>query len=98
ELDQLPSLIAAEEATLVRMTEELSRARAALASQAANELEVIIFEKRVAAQAATVDALRRRESILAARLDTLEAELDAAERNARLRVAERRALEAGRAA
>lgn len=98
ELDQLPALVAAEEAVLARMEEEARRTRSAFGSGAANEIELIIFEKRAEAQRAALDALRRREGILAARRDRLAAEARAAERNAELRIDERRALDAARAA
>ncbi|MFG0283554.1 MAG: efflux RND transporter periplasmic adaptor subunit [Phycisphaerales bacterium JB039] len=98
ELAQVPAMIAAEQARLERDQEELERARKALARDAATELEVIIYEKTVESQAAAVDIMRKREAILRAKRDRLTAELAAAERNADLRVMERRALDASKAA
>ncbi len=98
ELAQLPSMIAAEEALLARDEEELKRAREALAQRAASDLEVIRLEQAVAAQAATVESMRLREAILLAQRDGFAAELAAAERNAELRIDERRALDGARAA
>ncbi len=92
ELAQLPSLIDAETATLEQLREELTRSREAFASGGANEIEVILADKRENAQEATVRALRQREAILMGRRETLRAELEAAERHARLRIAEQRAL------
>ena len=97
ELAQLPALIAAEQARLERVQEELNRARQVYAQVASSELEVILLEKSAAAQEATVQSTRRREAILEARRDLQTAELAAAERNARLRIGERRALDAATA-
>jgi len=97
-LNQLPSLIAAEEATLERLREELARAREAQQRGATTDIEVIIQDRRTAAHAASLEALRRREGILQAERERLEAELAAAERQAELRVEERRALSLAKAA
>jgi len=98
ELAQLPSMIAAEQAALERVQEELNRSRQVYQQQASSELEVILLEKSEAAQEAAVESMRRREAILAARRDRLAAELRAAERNAELRIDERRALDSAQAA
>ncbi|MEO1130496.1 MAG: efflux RND transporter periplasmic adaptor subunit [Planctomycetota bacterium] len=92
ELAQLPALIDVEEATVERLREETERARRAVSSGAINELELIILEKRVEAQAARLEALRKRDAILRARRDRLQANVRAAERNAELRIEERRNL------
>ncbi len=98
ELAQLPALIDVDQAKLERLTEELSRARRALERGGATDIEVIILDKQAAAQAATVEAIRRREAILIARRDRLAAEVVAAARNAELRVDERRAVDIAEAA
>jgi len=97
EVAQLPSLIAAERATLVRLQEELSRAEESAARGAATDIEVIIARQRVEALRATVESLEARRPMLEARADRLRAELRAAERNLTLRVAERRRLDAATA-
>jgi len=90
---QLVALVAAEQARLEQLEAQLSRARTAMASGGATEIETIILEKQAAAQAATVDAMRLREAILAAEIDRAGGEHSAAQRAARLRIAERRALD-----
>ena len=97
QLAQLPSLVAAEEATLAGQQEELARAESALRSGAATDIEVIILRKRVEAQAAALQALRDREAILQAQLDREQAEARAATRNFDLRINERRALDIAKA-
>jgi len=97
ELDQLPALIAVEQAVHDRLVEELARARTALDRGGATDIEVIILDRQVAAQAATVESIQRREAMLAARRDRLAAEVRAAERDFELRVEERRALDAAEA-
>jgi HlyD family secretion protein len=97
ELVQLPALIDVEEATVDRLREEAERTRRAVASGAINELELIILEKQVEAQAARLEALRKRDAILRARRDRLQADVRAAERNAELRIEERRSLTTERA-
>ena len=94
ELVQLPALVDVEQARLERHREELSRARTALERGGATHIEVIILDKQTAAQAATVEAIRRMGGILAARRDRREAEVAAATRNFELRVDERRELDA----
>lgn len=89
---QLPALIDVERAMHERMQEELRRSRKAFESGAVSDIELIIIEKRVEAQAATLEALRRREPILQARAQRLRAEVVAAERNATLRISERQTL------
>ncbi len=97
ELVQLPALVAVEQARLERYREELERARNAMARGGATHIEVIILDKQTAAQAATVDAISRKEGILTARRDRLKAEVAAAERNFELRVDERRELDTAEA-
>jgi len=97
ELSQLPALIGAEQATVERLREEHARAKQALLAGAANDIEVIILEKRAEAQEATARALRERQPILEAQRDRLMSEARAAERHAELRTAERRALDAATA-
>ena len=58
---------------------------------------MIVALKRLEAQAASVEALVKRRGILEAKRDRLRAEVDAAVRNAELRIAERRALDAAAA-
>jgi len=97
ELAQLPALIATERAALDRLTEEHNRAKLALESGAANQIEEIIARKRVEEQVGTVRAMELREGMLKARRDRLGAEVSAAKQRAELRVEETRALAATRA-
>ena len=97
QLEQLPAVIEAERATLNRMEAELARASRAEQGGAANELEVIVLTQRVASQAATVRATEQRRGILEAQRDRLTAEVAAAQRNAELRIQERRALDLAKA-
>jgi len=97
ELAQLPALVEVEQARLQRHREELSRARTAMERGGATQIEVIILDKQTAAQAATVEAIRRGEGILNARRDRRKAEVAAAMRNFELRVDERRELDAAEA-
>ncbi len=93
ELTQLPSLISAERAMLERMSEDLSRLESAEKFNAASEFEVVIRQKDVARQAATLESVERRRAILDARSERLRAEVAAAERDFELRVSERRRLD-----
>ncbi len=97
ELAQLPALIARERATAERLVEELARSERALGSGASNEIEVIVLRKNLAAQRASLEAMTARGPILEAMIRRLEAEATAASRNAELRIAERRALDAAEA-
>jgi RND family efflux transporter MFP subunit len=97
ELAQLPSLIAAERAAMDRLSEEHNRAKEALASGAANQIEEIIARKRAEEQAGAVRAMELREGMLTAKRDRLAAEASAAEQGAELRVEETRALASARA-
>lgn len=98
QINQLPSLIAAAQARVEQLAEELERSREAFRSNAANEIEVVVAEKLLQAARSTAESLRKREAILRAELAGTEAELAAALRMAELRTAERLALDAARAA
>ncbi len=98
ELEQLPFLIEAARATLVRLEEERDRLEASSARQATNELELVIAQQRAAAQRAEVSALQARTQILEARLGRLEAERVAAQRELDLRIEDRRRVAAAKAA
>jgi RND family efflux transporter MFP subunit len=97
ELVQLPALIDVEQAKLERLREELARARQALDRGGATDIEVIIFDKQTAAQAASIEAIRRKEAMLVANRNRLAAEVVAAERDAELRITERLALDTAEA-
>lgn len=94
ELAQLPSVIEAAQATLVGLQEEAGRARVSQSQGATNELEVIIADQRALAQRSEVRALEARAPILQARVERLEADLRAAERDLSLRIEDRRRLDA----
>ncbi len=97
EIAQLPSLIAAERATLVRLEEELARAEESEQRGAATDFEVIVARQRARMQRSTVESIEARRPLLGARVEGLRAELRAAERNLQLRVEERLRLDAGHA-
>lgn len=97
QLEQLPALIAAAQARVEQLAEELDRSRKAFRSNAASEIEVVVAEKVLQAARSTAESLRKSEAILRAELAGAEAELTAATRLAELRTAERLALEAARA-
>lgn len=98
QLEQLPALLEAERAEASRTREELDRARQAFASGAANEIEVVLLERRLEAAEATARAVELREPILRADLERAEAEHAAARRQAELRTTERRTLDGAAAA
>ena len=95
---QLPPLIDAARARLVRLEEEASRVRRSSELGATNDLERIVAEQHVAAQRAEVSALEARGPMLRARTQRLAAELAAAIRDLELRIEDRRRLAATRAA
>lgn len=97
ELAQLPSLVRAAQATLIERQEELKKIKRSLEAEVATELEEAVAEQRVASQQANVEALRKREPLLAAKVRRHEAELRAAERNLELRIEERLRLAAAKA-
>ncbi len=93
ELSRLPHVIAAEQAVLDRLEEEHKRAVDARRTNAVTEFELVIVEHRVTEQAATLDAVRRQADVLTAQRDQARADLEAVQRHANLRIAERQALE-----
>lgn len=93
ELRRHPSLVAVHDAVLAKLEAELSRQEQALASGAANELEVIRRTSERDAQRATLAAERKRGDVLRAQIDLQRAELHAAQENLRLRIQERRVLD-----
>ncbi len=97
ELEQLPALIAKEQAIAEKRREEYERAKRAFDSGAASDTELIIATQEYEAQQATVESIKLREPIIANKLRELEAEYEAAARNAKLRIEEREALDAAKA-
>lgn len=98
ELKQLASLIASEQATLLRLEEELQRAESSQRQGAATDFEVIVARQRAQAQRASVESVIARGPLLEARLRRSHAELRAAERNLELRIDERQRLQTAEAA
>ncbi len=98
ELAQLPSLIDAARAAVVRSEEEYQRARQSQEHGAATELEVVIARQNVTARRADLTATQAREPILVAREARLAAELRAARRDLQLRINDRHRLDAAKAA
>ncbi len=97
EIAQLPALIDAARATLVRLREELEWTEKYRANDTATELEYIAARQHVLAQEATVRSLEARSPILAGRLQQAQADLRAAERHLELRIEERLELDAAAA-
>lgn len=97
ELAQLPSLIAAAQATLERLQEELTWAEASMEGGAVTSLEVFVAQRKLNAQQATVDAVEARAPLLKAKLDQRQADLRAAERHLDLRIEERLRLDTAKA-
>lgn len=95
-LRQLDPDIVTQEAILVRLQEERDRVKTAVETGATNDIELIRREQELAAQRGMLDSTRARRDILEARCDRQRAELQAAEENLRLRIAERRALDMAR--
>lgn len=93
EIGRIGHVIAGEQAALDRLSEELKRARDARKTNAVTEFEVIIIERRVAEQSASVDAMRAQADVLAAQRARAVADLSAAEIDSKLRISERRVLD-----
>ncbi len=98
DLDRLPSLLASAEATLVSLEEQRDRVRESSQRNVANDIELIVAQQRVEAQRSDLAAVRASRGILRARVDRLAAELAFAERDAELRIDDRRRLDAAGAA
>jgi len=98
ELARLPDRIAAERAALRRLEEELARSRDAFRSGAASDIEVALLEHAVEEQQARLATRTKEHAVLEAQRDRHAADLRAADREAVLRIPERRERDLARAA
>ena len=96
ELDQISHEIAAQVAKADELREEVRVAEQAVKSNSATALELIRAQKALEAQLAGVEAMRAKRTAVAAQLDRQNAELKAASEGFRLRIDERKALDAAR--
>jgi RND family efflux transporter MFP subunit len=97
ELDRLPVDVEAEQARLDELTDLLRRTEANVARNAVGEGELVQVRLRTKAQQATLASTKAKRPLLVAKVRQQEAELAAAREAARLRVAERRALDEAKA-
>jgi RND family efflux transporter MFP subunit len=81
-----------EEAKLSAAREEFTRIEQSSKDRASSEIEVIRARQSLAAQEATLNAIKVQEDVLKAQLAQRQAELAAAKENLRLRIEESRAL------
>ena len=98
ELDRLPSQVAVEEARLAEITDRFNRIEQTASTGASTEVELAETRARRQSQAAVVEATRRQQPVLEAKVRAAEADLAAASQHARLRIAERKALDGATAA
>jgi len=97
ELAQLPSLIRAATARLIRRQEELKREELSRERNASTDLDVIVAQQHVEAQRAVVASLEAQRPMLEARIERLRADRRAAERHMDLRIEERLRLDSAEA-
>ena len=93
ELERLPVEVAAERARAEELADALRRAETNVARQTVGEVELVQARLRLKAQEAMVGAAEARRPMLAAKVRQQQAELTAAREAAKLRIAERKALD-----
>jgi RND family efflux transporter MFP subunit len=98
ELDRWPAELAREQAHAVYLKAEYERTVPLREKGQASDIELTKARQADEAQSAEVEATRRREPILKAQITALEAEVQAATDDLRLRIGDTRALAAARAA
>ena len=98
ELERLPAIIERETAALARLEDQWRRVENALADEATSEFEATRLRLEVQSQRAEVEATKREQALIEARVAQEEAELAAARENLELRIEERRALDLAEAA
>jgi HlyD family secretion protein len=98
ELERLPSLVAAEQSRADELADAARRKEQSAASSAASASELVQAKLKAEAQQALLASTRANGPVLEARVRQQEAELAAAREAARLRIAERQALDTGEAA
>jgi len=94
---QLPAMIQQVQAQWERWQKEYNRVQRAFDNGVATQREVIVAKQETAARLAALDVMTQRKEILAAQVQRLEAEHAATVEAAKLRVAERQALDAATA-
>ena len=98
ELERWPAELAREQAHAVYLKAEYERTVPLHENGQANNIELTKARQAHEVQNAAVEAMRRRKPILDAQILALEAELQAAQDDLRLRIVDRRALASARAA
>lgn len=98
ELDRWPSELAVEKARVDELKADLARIKRLDRRAVAAEIEVIRTEKQYEAQLATLEVMKARKPILEAQVRRMQAEVDAARDDLRLRIKDRKALDEARAA
>lgn len=96
-IEQLPSIVSEARANLRAKEQEAERVRTASEAGSASPIELIIAESAAEAQRSLVESLDRQGAILRAQRSRARAELEAATRNAELRVSDRLALRSAEA-
>jgi len=97
ELDRLPVDVEAEQARLDELADLLRRTEANVARNAVGEGELVQVRLRTKAQQATLASTKAKRPLLLAKVRQQEAELAAAREAAKLRVAEKKALDGAKA-
>ncbi len=97
ELDQWPSDLAVEKARADELEADLARIKRLDQRAAAADIEVVRTQKQYEAQLATLEAMKARKPILEAQVQRMQAEVDAAREDLRLRIKDRKALDEARA-
>ncbi len=97
ELDRWPAELETEKARLVELEADCARLTRLREQSLASDIESIRATQRCAAQRGIVDSITKRRPILEAQVRQMEAELEAARENLRLRIPETRALADARA-
>lgn len=98
ELERWPAELAREQAHAVYLQAEYDRVRPLHTDGQASDIELIQARQNYEAQQAQVEATQKREPILRAQIAELTAEVQAANENLRLRIADTRAVAEARAA
>lgn len=96
-LERWPAELASQEAQAIYAKAEWDRVRPLHAAGQTSDIELIKAEQAYHAQAAMVDATRRQEAVLKSEVAALQAEVDAADEDLKLRITDTRKLDEARA-
>jgi RND family efflux transporter MFP subunit len=96
--EQVGSQVAAEAARVVELEDMLRRTEKSVPTNAASESELVQAKAKLDAQRAVLVTTKANEPVLAAKVRQQQADLDAARKNAKLRIPERRAVAESEAA